>query len=239
LILNGELRNRATRKRANMRKTIHRSIAPVAVLAMAMLACQAITASESTDSEPPDTQAEVIYQDDFENSNSGWLSQRDADGITDYDQGGYRIKVDLIEWFFWVESGKTFTDVKIDVDVTKIGGPDANEMGIICRYVDANNFYFFTITSDGFYGITKLINDEYELIDMTELEFSNAINQGAATNHLQAICDGETLRFYVNGTLLADVQDASFSSGDIGMIAGTTDMPGADLLFDNLVVYRP
>jgi hypothetical protein len=222
-----------------MRKTMHRSFLPVVVLALAMLACQAISAPNQGDSQQPTPEQVVLYEDNFDDPNSGWLRQRDADGITDYDQGGYRIKVDIVEWFFWVESRRTFTDVQIDVDVTKLGGPDENEMGVICRYVDEQNFYFFSITSDGFYGVTKLINDEYEFVGMTELKPSQAINRGTASNHLQAICNGSSLRFYVNGKLVADVQDASFTSGDIGLLAGTTETPGADILFDNLIVHRP
>lgn len=228
---------------------------PTAVVALAagMLACQAVSGLEDggqptqapilpTSTPAPTSQTsseDVLYEEDFDDPNSGWLSQRDQDGITDYDQGGYRIKVDIADWFFWIPANQSFSDVQIDVDTTKLGGPDDNEFGVICRYVDEENFYFFSITSDGFYGITKLINDEYEFIGMTEMVQSDSINQGAAANHLQAVCDGANLRFSVNGTLLAEVQDDSFSSGDVGLIAGSGADSGADILFDNLVVTNP
>ena len=183
--------------------------------------------------------ASVLVEDSFDDPASGFLSLRDEEGITDYDQGGYRIKVDKPEWFFWVESGRTFTDVKIDVDAKKIGGPDNNEYGVICRYQDENNFYFFTITSDGYYGVSKQLSDEISLIGMTELKSSSAINQVDGENHITVVCDGNKLQFSVNGTLLAELEDDSFSSGDIGMIAASGDDPGTDILFDNLLVTSP
>ena len=228
----------------------HRVWLSLATMAVAGLACRALSELPSQADTLP-TRAPilptatalpagaVLYEDDFEDASSGWVSQRDADGITDYDQGGYRIKVDIAEWFFWVEAGRTFTDVQIDVDATKLGGPDSNELGVICRYKDTHNFYFFTITSDGYYGVTRLADEEYILIGMDELKYSDAILQGDATNHLQAICKGDNLQLYVNGSLLADVRDATLTSGDVGLIAGTTETPGVDILFDNFVVTRP
>ena len=229
---------------------MHRLWLMLAALLAVSLACQALNGTPSQDNTgptqgpelPPATQStsgEVLYEDDFEDTSGAWLSQRDADGITDYDQGGYRIKVDIAEWFFWVQSGRTFTDVQIDVEAKKIGGPDSNELGVICRYQDEDNFYFFTVTSDGYYAVTRMDSEEYILIGMNELRYSEAILQGDATNHLRAVCKGDNLQFYVNGTLLADVHDATLPAGDVGLIVGTTETPGADILFDNLVVTRP
>jgi hypothetical protein len=222
----------------------------LSALTLAALACQAVSpggdapipALDQPEELPTAAEApspDVLFEDDFDDPDSGWLRLRDDEGITDYEQGGYRIKVDKTDWFFWVEAGRTFTNVQIDIDATKLAGPDQNEFGVICRYVDEQNFYFLSITSDGFYGITKLINDEYEFIGMSEMQSSSAINQGAASNHLQAVCDGNSLRLSVNGSLVADVRDDLLSSGDVGLIAGTTDTPGADILFDNMLVTSP
>ncbi len=96
-----------------------------------------------------------------------------------------------------------------------------------------------TISSDGFYGISKFVEGEETLIGMDSLQSNTAINQGATTNHLRVDCVGDRLTLYVNDRILAEVQDATFPAGDVGMIAGTFDDPGADILFDNFVVMRP
>ena len=49
----------------------------------------------------------------------------------------------------WGVAGGWFDNVVIDVDVTKVSGDDENEMGIICRHQDEENFYVLSIGTDG------------------------------------------------------------------------------------------
>jgi hypothetical protein len=58
-------------------------------------------------------------------------------------------------------------------------------------------------------------------------------------NHVQAVCQGSDLSLSVNDQLLAAVEDASFSAGQIGLIAGTYATPGVEVFFDNLLVTQP
>jgi hypothetical protein len=39
--------------------------------------------------------------------------------------------------------------------------------------------------------------------------------------------------------MLADVQDSEFSDGDVGLFAGTFDVVGTDIHYDNFVVSAP
>lgn len=184
----------------------------------------------------------VIFQDDFSDNSAEWSDAEDADGATRYDSDAYQIRVDATGYYLWSNPEKVpdMNDVRIDVDVTKVGGPDANDMGIICRYVDDSNFYFFTISSDGYFGISKLISGEETLIGVEELLFNeNAIRPGNATNHIRADCVGNNLSLWVNGSMLFEVEDADFGSGNVGLIAGSYEEGGVDLRFDNFSVTRP
>ena len=71
------------------------------------------------------------------------------------------------------------------------------------------------------------------------MEYSEKIQQGNELNVISADCIGSTLALYVNGTQLISVKDDSFSSGDVGLIAGTFDTPGTDIHFDNFIVRQP
>ncbi len=71
------------------------------------------------------------------------------------------------------------------------------------------------------------------------LKYSEAIRQGGTVNHIQAICQGDVLKLSVNGELISAVQDESYSSGQIGVIAGTYENGGSEVFFDNLQVYQP
>ena len=70
---------------------------------------------------------------------------------------------------------------------------------------------------------------------------ADAINQGAATNLLEIICQGETMTMLVNGVPLAQVRDTSYERGDIGLYAGTFRDPGTgvEIHFDDLTVSEP
>jgi hypothetical protein len=134
----------------------------------------------------------------------------------------------------------SFTDTRIEVDATKIGGPDANDIGAICRYKDEENFYFFVFGSDGYYSINKLVAGEESMVGSEELGFNDtAIQSGSSTNHLRVDCIGSTLAMYVNGTQLISATDTDLTEGNVGLIAGTWETAGADLNFDNFVVTKP
>jgi hypothetical protein len=181
----------------------------------------------------------VLFRDDFSNPSSGWDRVSVSEGVTDYAEGVYRILVNTSNTDVWANPGLNFSDARIEVDATKVGGDDNNDFGVVCRYKDNANFYFFVISSDGYYGIGKFVDGEQKLIGSESMPPSDKINTGNATNHLRADCVGNTLRLYVNDELLGEVEDSDFTSGDVGLIAGSFDQPGTDIHFDNFIVLKP
>ena len=190
--------------------------------------------------EPEIIPSQILFQDDFSDTNAaGWSQDRNSEHITDYEQGGYRILVNKVDWIYWTNPELFFTDVRVEVDVTKQGGPDTNEFGIICRYVDLDNFYFLTATSDGYYSISKYVAGEYFNLSEETFVATDHVNQGNAVNHLRADCVGSTLTLYINGQLVDSVTDGDYASGDVGLLVGSYDEAGADVVFDNFIVYQP
>lgn len=185
---------------------------------------------------PPDL---VQFQDDFSNPGSGWDTNQDSNGSTDYSNGSFRIKVTNTSYLLWANPNQSLqNDISINVDATKAGGPDDNKFGVICRYQDSDNFYYLFITSDGYAGISMFKNNEQIWLTGDALIPSDAINQGAATNSIRADCAGSTLTLYANNQQIASVTDSSFSGGDVGLIAGTYETSGVDILFDNFMVFK-
>lgn len=220
----------------------HYFFLPLIALIVMTVACR-FGQSEPTDDEgsiPEAGSGEVLFQDNFSDESSGWYTFVDEEGVTDYEDGGFRIFVDVANTYHWTNPDRDFEDVQIDVDATKVSGPEENDFGVICRYQDDANFYFFTVSSDGFYGIAKFVDGEESLIGAEELGFNDAvIRSGEATNHIRANCVGDTLSLHTNGELLAQAQDGEFATGDVGLIASTYDQAGTDMLFDNFVVRHP
>jgi hypothetical protein len=180
-----------------------------------------------------------LFADDFSNANSGWDRNEWEDGFTDYVNNAYRVFVGPENYSVWANPSRNFVDTSVTVTATKVGGDDNNEFGIICRYADIENFYVATISSDGFYGFLNIEGGEYSLLNMEQMLPVSAINQGNAANTMRLDCIGNTLTLYVNGDFVGETVDDRIASGDVGLYAGTFDVPGTEILFDDFVVTAP
>ena len=168
-----------------------------------------------------------------------WGTWSDDGAVITYEGGGLRILVNEAHYDFWSVAGETFSDVQVEVDATRVGGPTDNDFGLVCRYQDTENFYIFMISSDGYYGIAKLKDNQHSLIGMDQLQYSSLIATEQPMHRIRADCTGQTLRLFVDGNLLMEAQDGDFSAGDVGVLAGSYATPGVDILFDNFVVKQP
>ncbi len=209
-------------------------LAMITILVMTSLAC-GLGAGSETEPLPEG----MLFEDDFSDTSSGWDRVNVDDGITDYVDGVYRIWVNSDNTDVWANPGLKFDDTIIEVQATKVGGPDDNDFGLICRYENESNFYFFIISSDGYYGVGKVLDGEQILLGEEELMSSDSIKIGNETNLIMADCVGSTLTLFANNSQLISVNDSSFASGDVGLLAGTFDIPGTDIHFDNFVVRKP
>lgn len=211
-------------------------------LAFAVSACGGALAPQAPVQNPQATSGSgIILQDDFSDSSSGWDQVNESQGSTGYQDGGYRIFVNEVNYSVWANPNQgSYGDVHIDVDAHKISGVDDNEYGIICRHADPSNYYAGVITSDGFFGFWRRVDGgDLEMIGAENMQTSSAIHQGGETNHIRMDCVGSTLTLYANGEMLGQATDTTITSGDVGLYAGTFDTAGTDVLFDNFVVYQP
>lgn len=215
----------------------NKTLMVAAVLVLAGMACNFSLGGSSDCADANDDS--VLFKDDFSTENCGWDQTTADEGETDYLDGGYHISVVPEFYSLWANPGRGFTDVSVEVVGHKIGGVDDNEYGVICRYVDTENFYAASISSDGFYGIIRLVDGSFEYVGMDSMQVSDAINQGDASNHIRFDCVGSTLTLYVNSTQVASASDSSHTSGDVGLYAGTFGTPNIDIMFDDFVVYQP
>ncbi len=186
----------------------------------------------------------VIVREDFSDVHSGWDRQTSADLTADYVDGRYLIAIEPPQRDVWGLPGLDLNDVRIEADAVRGDGPVDNAFGVVCRLTGSGNdvrFYYFMISSDGFFGIQRF--DQGEIVWLNpagNYEASPAIEQGAdAVNRLSATCQGDRLSFVVNGQLLAEVQDGALTHGDAGLIASSLTEGGVRILFDNVIIAQP
>jgi hypothetical protein len=182
---------------------------------------------------------QALYQDDFSDPVDGWVQTSDMNGSLGYFQGAYQIQVNTANHDLWAVSGHEYQDVQLEAVVSSVEGPVFNRFGLICRFQDALDYYFFIISSDGYYAIGRNIHGSISLLGQEMMAFSDAIVQGNAPIHLRFDCIGNTLTGTVDDQVIASANDDSLTKGDAGLLAGTFDLPGVTVVFDDFRVIKP
>ena len=214
-----------------------RAIVWIVVLGLALIACQ-LSSITSDFFETPS--GAVLFQDDFSNNSSGWeIQSSEQFGTMDYFDGYYRIQVLGDYNLLWSGPGLTFTNVRLEADMIKVIGDAEDLFGLVCRATDKDNYYFFVISSDGYYGIGKVINGVQSMINAEGMHPSEIISQGKTINHLRVDCIEEDLKFSINGQLVTRVKDFELTDGDVGLMAGNFNTDENVILFDNFSVIKP
>jgi hypothetical protein len=227
-----------------MSSSARRIICLVVVLLVFSLACSCDFTSllGGETATPTRQQTRVLFEDDFSSDSSGWeegdYSEESVQGGVGYGPGYYYVVAEG-ESLMWGLAYRSFDDLVIEVEATQVeGGPENNNgYGVGCRVQDGRSGYFMYISGDGFYSIRRDSEDGFEFL--VDWERSDAIRQGDATNSIRAVCDGSTLILFVNGERLAAVEDDTYSSGDIALVAENYEGGATEVHFDNLIVREP
>lgn len=182
----------------------------------------------------------VLLEDDFSTHGGAadWTAgDRGGDGYARYLNDEFHINVIPDNMFIWSNANVNLSDMIMRVNVRIVLENGQGDYGYICRYQDANNFYALEITEDGYYSIWMYENGEFR--SLVEWQHSSLIPQDNNWHVLSAACVDNYLVLAVDGEVIAEVQDDTFSSGDIGLIAGTWEQGNFTVAFDDLYVTAP
>lgn len=180
--------------------------------------------------------ANVLFSDDFEADYGTWKlgTYNQSDLAISYGWLTYTMKED--NWESWDVTGQVNADnVKMEAYFSNDAEQTENIQGFICRYQDDNNFYRLTFGNDGYVRIGRRLNGNWTFF-MDGYDTSGAIDP--AFNWAEASCEGNTLRLWVYGELIAEITDPdnSFTSGDVGFVVGTFDDAAVVISIDDFVV---
>jgi hypothetical protein len=203
----------------------------VLILLLLLLTCGCARGAES-----------LLFQDDFDNPRSGWGAEQGERFERGYEEGEYYIQLHEPNWFAWAHPGERFDDVSVEVDVYLASGSQDSHFGVLCRYVDLDNFYYLAISADGYYAIFRRVDGgvlEVLTGDGSGMTYSPAVRTDGQTNRVLAVCQADELALHVNGELLETVIDGTYPSGDVGIGAGTGAQGDVRVQFDNFLVTKP
>ncbi|MEW6718485.1 MAG: serine protease [Chloroflexota bacterium] len=179
----------------------------------------------------------LLFQDDFSNPGSGWDDWMGENGGSYYSNNEYLIEVQTESYLIWGNPSLSFGNVVVTVEAHIVNPTGVGDYGVLCRYQDNNNFYALEVSEDGYYTIWKYERGEFVIL--VDWEYVEVVPRTGETVTLTIACVGDTLSLAVNSILLAEVQDSSFSHGDVGLIAGTWDQGGLTVAFDDFQVWEP
>lgn len=183
------------------------------------------TSSPGTSTTPSGT---IIYQNTFTSYPADWSEDQHCfSGAT---EDGYHVNSGYICFAPIGEQG----DVDITVTVKQVRGTTLEPYGISFRRASAGNGYEFDIDSNGKWVLFKDVNRSgTRLVDYTA---NSAIKGGLNTsNTLEVRAKGSHFDFFVNGTSVGSYDDATFSSGRVGLAAAEN----IESVFTNLLITRP
>ena len=127
------------------------------------------------------------------------------------------------------------SDFRVVVEARRVSGP-IGSYGIIFRLKGDwdDNFYTFTISSDGSYSLFKYVNRRW--VEIVPWTYSTHIRQGTEWNLLEVEAIGPEISLFVNRKHLTTVKDSTFLQGFIGLTVQSFDEPGIKVEFDNFKI---
>lgn len=178
---------------------------------------------------------QVIFEDDFSDPNSGWEGIIDEMGEAKYENGEYTISVNEPMYFVYAEQEYSYDSIVIEADLRVVESVGDADFGFICGLKD-DNFTILEISEDGYYSIWKQKGDEVSYL--VDWDYSQVL-AGGGPYRLSAQCGRDQIILAVDGQILATAVDPDYLPGSIGMMAGTFDVPGIKVAFDNLKIMIP
>lgn len=193
------------------------------------------TITTGTDDAEREPDGEIVFRDDFTNPTASRFKTDENDSVRfSFEQGSYVIELKESETMVWVLADGIYRDAVIEARYTiPRNGPDG-AVGIVFRYQDADNFYFFGVSNDGFYALKRLTNDRWDtLIDWTR---HHAVRSD--TNHIRVVMRGTEISLLLNHQHVARVRDSTFLQGAVGIAAMSLDHGGVIARYDELTIWQ-
>lgn len=179
---------------------------------------------------------DLLLQETFDDPSTWETFQQPGMSLAVVD-GGYHID-NGPGGFLWGLNDQLHNDVVIEVQARQLSEHRDNAYGVMCRANPENTGegYYFLISGDGYWSIGRGNFNEME--PLIEWRRHNAVRQGAAENTLRAVCLGNNLIFYVNGTYVGEYFTSTYSEGVAGFAAAANAGGDISVVFDNLMIYE-
>ena len=112
--------------------------------------------------------------------------------------------------------------------------------GIIFRAensIDAH-YYLFRVHTDGSYWLYRFVDRNIEHATLLDHGLMPGFNKGLnKANRLAVVAQGSSLALYINRQRVTMLQDAGYTHGQIGVLAGSMDQGPSQALFQDAKIW--
>ena len=166
----------------------------------------------------------TTVEDEFNESSGKW-DETVQQNFSQWTEGGsFNIQVHKENFAAWsIYHDLEAEDILILTKARRVSAVEG-AFGLIFRYQDVSNFYYFLVDDSGYFTLGKRIDGEWtNLIDWT---FSDTILAGDEFNSLGIMATGNELVAFINLHVVGEVVDNSFAIGGVGLIAQSINDQG-------------
>lgn len=174
---------------------------------------------------PNEQQPSPTLIDDFDGDLSQWQLSKGTWQIQTDSNNKVLTKVESNGTGYASFGDAAWSDYTVSADVRRFG----QSAGVLGRYVSANEYYQFSIKSDGSYLLNK--NNKGNWSQLASGQFAN---QSSDYYKLAMSFSADKIFIFINGQLLTSVTDSSFAAGKVGFRS-----QNGSASFDNLLVEQP
>ncbi len=185
-------------------------------------------------------QTESTYYDGFRRDTGAWHTPSNDERTVAYTDRTLRFELDrsnLLTFSAYTPAEEfTANDYYVEVLGSHLDGDRDGNYGLLFRYVDNENFYFFDIANGG-YGLRKFEGGEWTTL--VPLTVDDRLDGApGAVHRLGVWVAGSEIALLLDGAVVATYADATFPSGGVGLGAGTFDAEHYQVAFDDLEIWQ-
>ena len=173
----------------------------------------------------------TAIEDEFDESSGKWDESVQQNFSLWTESGSFHIQVHKENFATWsIYHDLTVSDALVITHAKRVSDVEGAS-GLITRYQDVSNFYYFIVDDSGYFSLGKRLAGEW--VDLMSWTASEAIVSGEELNSIGITTTGNELVAFINGQVVGTVSDDSFQSGNVGMFAQSTpEMGEMHAIFD-------
>jgi hypothetical protein len=160
--------------------------------------------------------------------------------VTRYANGAYAIQVKKDNWLAWSTASQNFSNIQMWVTASGVAKSPDTFFGLMCDFVDNDNFYYAGLNSNGEFAIIQFANGKHTYLNSAgKIATSSQLTPGQEAYRVGLACGHGSITLSAESRPLETVKAPEIGAGDVGMFVWTTDLPGGEtreVQFKNLVV---